>query len=193
MQAKFIGLHGRKGSGKSTVADYLFSRHNCSTVKMAGPLKDMIRVLLRSGGLEEQFIERCVEGTQEEKELPLDILSGKSTRHAMQTLGTEWRDFIDPNLWVNLAVSNILSRLRKGETVICDDIRFMHEIDVLTKFIPRKEMILVKIVRPSLPSLPSDSHASERPLDDGLFDRVLLNEGSLDDFRHLVGDYFERI
>ena len=47
-----LGITGRAGSGKTTAADYLVS-NGWRRVKMAGPLKDM----MRAGGLTDRHIE----------------------------------------------------------------------------------------------------------------------------------------
>ena len=58
------------------------------------------------------------------KEEPNDMLEGKTPRYAMQTLGTEWgRDFISPNIWVNVVKHDILKYEIKDDIVI-DDCRF---------------------------------------------------------------------
>ena len=119
---RLIGLIGRKGAGKDTAAETLTAR-GYGNVKFAGALKDMIRTLLAYQGLDADMIERMVEGDL--KEVPTEYLAGRTPRHAMQTLGTEWgRDLIDSDFWVKSAI-------RRAEGVghaVVTDVRFPNEM-----------------------------------------------------------------
>lgn len=113
MTGVIVALSGLAGSGKSTVADHLCARWGFRREKMAGPLKDMLRVL----GLTDAHIEGAL------KEVPCDLLGGRTPREAMITLGTEWgRDLVHPDLWVNA-----WKRRAAGGLVVCDDCRFVNE------------------------------------------------------------------
>jgi energy-coupling factor transporter ATP-binding protein EcfA2 len=116
-----LGITGRAGSGKSTAADILVGI-GWKRVKMAGPLKDM----LRSIGLTDRHIEGDL------KEVPCDLLCGQTPRHAMITLGTEWgREIIGGGLWVGLARQRIIQAMSEGYNVVVDDVRFENEADVI--------------------------------------------------------------
>lgn len=109
-----VALTGAAGAGKSTAARYLVERHGYTLVKFAGPLKAMMRAL----GLNDNQIEG------DEKELPATILGGKTPRHAMQTIGTQWgRDCIGESFWVDLWMHNVIEHDR----VVVDDCRFPNE------------------------------------------------------------------
>lgn len=125
-----IAIHGKKRSGKGTVASYLERVHGYEIVKFADPLKDMLRVLLRYCGFDENTIERMIEADL--KEDPLDILGGKSARYAMQTLGTEWRVLIDPSLWIRIALQRVRTHRAAGRRVAIDDLRFPLELSALS-------------------------------------------------------------
>lgn len=107
---RVVGLAGLAGSGKSTASTFLQSKgHNL--VKFAGPLKDMLRAI--------GYTEDEVEGGK--KEVP--GIGGKTPRHAMQTLGTEWgRKCMGEDFWINLW----RSRAANGNVVV-DDCRFANE------------------------------------------------------------------
>ena len=120
--ARVIGLCGHSGSGKSVVADYLVSQYGFVRIKLASPLKNMLRAI----GLSEREIEGDL------KETPCDLLCGKTPRHAMITLGTEWgRDMIGPNLWTNTWARKASKLLEQGFHVVCDDVRFPNEVDAV--------------------------------------------------------------
>ena len=116
-----IGITGRAGSGKSTAARVLVDA-GWVRIKMAGPLKDMLRAI----GLTEDQIEG------DQKEVPCDLLQGNTPRHAMITLGTEWgRDMIGGDLWIGIARRRIEAALAAGQNVVVDDVRFENEASVI--------------------------------------------------------------
>ena len=147
---RLIAFTGRAGSGKSTASEYLARNFGYKRTRFAGPLKAMIRALYATAGLSEREIERRVEGDL--KETPDPLLQGKTPRHAMQTLGTEWRDMIGRDLWTALWRESVAS----GYCVV-EDCRFDHEANAI------KELggIIVHINRGEASE---PSHVSERGL-----------------------------
>ena len=119
-----IAFTGRIHSGKTTMAKHLMGVYGFSLVKFANPLKEMLRAMLRIQGCPETEIERYVEGDL--KEAPCKYLNGKTMRHAMQTLGTDWsRNMIDEDIWVS-AWSNMV--INHGNSpIVVDDMRFPNE------------------------------------------------------------------
>lgn len=114
-----VGLSGRMGCGKSTVASFLAAEYGYQRHRMAGPLKAMLKSL----GLTDDHIEGHL------KEKPCALLGGKSPRHAMQTLGTDWgRHMIHPDLWVNAWAATLPSG-----NVVCEDVRFGNEAEAIRK------------------------------------------------------------
>lgn len=129
---RLIALHGPAGSGKSHAASILVEEFGFTRMKFAGPLKAMMHTLLTYAGVPERELTRYSEGDL--KETPLDMLGGKTPRHVMVTLGTEWgRDLIGPDLWVNLAMQPILEHLAAGRSVVVDDCRFANEAREIIK------------------------------------------------------------
>lgn len=169
-----ILVHGLKYAGKSKLAEHLMDGYGYVRVKMADPLKNMIRSLLRDAGIDEETIERCVEGDL--KEFPLEQLCGKTTRHAMMMLGNEWRDLLDSKLWVMIGASKIAGILAAGGRVVVDDIRYPLEVEILSRFDPVKWVI----TRGDLHFQPygEDRHPSERPMPVSLFDAHFANDWS---------------
>ena len=116
-----LGISGRKGSGKSTAAQVLLDA-GWKRVKFADPLKNMLRVI----GLDDRHLEGDL------KEVPCDLLGGKTPRWAMQSLGTEWgRKCIFPDFWMSLARREIALVMGQGYSVVVDDVRFDNEADML--------------------------------------------------------------
>ncbi len=111
-----IGFVGYARAGKSTAATYLQDAHGFERARIADPLKNMLRAV----GL----TDREVEGDR--KEEPLELLSGRTPRHAMITLGTEWgRNMIGGAFWAN-AWRRRIEEL--GDVAIAvEDVRFPNE------------------------------------------------------------------
>jgi len=129
-----IAFTGLAGSGKSTAAKCLVDTWGFTRVRFAGPLKDMMRAL----GLGEREVDGDL------KEIPCDLLGGRTPRHAMQTLGTEWgRELIAPDLWIR-AWRAAVEKLPADARVVVDDCRFPNEGDAVCAV----GGVIVRIVRP---------------------------------------------
>lgn len=163
-----IGITGTKGSGKDTFAGVLVKEAGYAHFKMAGPLKNMLRSLYEEVGIDP---EPRIEGDL--KEVPCNLLGGCTPRRAMQTLGTEWRDMIDRNLWTNIWLKQTENALSRGEPVVCTDIRFNHEVAALRSLGGR----LIRIDRLKLEH--QDTHLSETEMRGFNVDEVIYNTGSI--------------
>lgn len=162
------------GSGKSTIANHLRRRFGFHRLGFAWPLKSMFRALLKELDVDPGLREAVTFG--DKKEAPLAALDGKTGRHAMQTLGTEWgRKCMGEDFWVNIT-------MRKAETirfdtrrpVVIDDVRFPNEFEAIQA--AGGHMLFV-----DRPDAGQDvtGHASEGALDGLLFDAVITNDGTL--------------
>ena len=161
---RLIGLIGRARVGKDTVADHLELNHNFRRYAFADPLKDMLEVV---------FGDKFRSGN---REAPIDWL-GKSPRHLMQTLGTEWgRDCVHPDLWVLLGEQQVKLAAQKQQRLVISDVRFHNEADMIL----RNGGELWHIARNN--SGTAAGHRSEMSHWDSYPQRVLVsNEGTLDE------------
>jgi hypothetical protein len=117
-----IGLCGAMRAGKSTAAEQLVKEHGFHRLRFAGPLKDMMKCL----GLTQAEIDGDL------KETPCAKLGGKTPRHAMQTLGTEWgRNLIWNELWTDALRRTAEMALACGADVVVDDLRFPNEVKLI--------------------------------------------------------------
>jgi Deoxynucleotide monophosphate kinase len=176
-----IGITGGKGSGKDTFAGAL----NFYNLKMADPLKDMLRAMYQSTGFDLEGIERKLEGDL--KEEPCEILSGKTPRHAMQTLGTEWRDMIDQTLWSNIFHQRARGLIRTGIPIACTDVRFHHEVNVIREL----GGTMVRVHRPGLEN--RDVHISELEMESLEVDTTVYNVGSIEDLHLQATTYLQEL
>lgn len=150
---RLIGLTGPAGCGKSTAAAALADM-GWTRTRFAAPLKAMLAALYAEAGLDAAAAALRIEGGL--KEAPCPILGGRTPRHAMQTLGTEWgRDLIAPALWVRLWERRARALLGEGARVVVEDVRFADEAAAVRSL----GGLVVALERPGL-SCRGD-HASE--------------------------------
>lgn len=180
MTRRLIALTGKAGSGKSEVASYLVDGHGFQLVKFSGPLKAMLAGYYRYLGLDEGEIDRRIEGDL--KEQPDPYLGGKTPRHAMQTLGTEWgRKSMDSGFWVRTAEEKI--RGTEGNIVI-DDCRFGNEAHVVR----RSGGEVVKITSKRERRAASD-HVSDKGLHPALVDHTIKNDDGIGSLRKSIDNH----
>lgn len=176
---RLIGITGFKRSGKDTTASVMADILGYDLIQFAGPLKDMLRTLLRCQGIDETTIEACVEGDM--KEAPAPCLMGKTPRLAMQTLGTEWgREVLGDTIWVDTA----LRRAAQSERgAIITDVRFANEAQAIRD----AGGVIIRVERPEV-GLKSD-HPSEREVASIQADHILRNDRSRSDYEEYVAGY----
>jgi hypothetical protein len=146
---KFIAFTGLAQAGKTTCATWLQEKFGFGLLSFATPLKRMLRALV----------------SESDKEATPYVLCGKTLRHAMQTLGTEWgRKQIGEDMWLRAARQEV-ERLRLAGAVgiTVDDARFDNEAELV------REMggIVIELVRPGLARM---EHVSEAGIDPKLVD-----------------------
>jgi hypothetical protein len=167
-----IGFAALANSGKSVAARRLIEQHGFVRGKFAAALKDMLRTFLRHRGADAATIERMIEGDL--KERPAALLNGKSPRHAMQTLGTEWgRNCIDSELWVDTEMDAV----RGSPAVVFEDVRFPNEVAAIV----RAGGFVVRIERPGA-GASTPGHSSETGVADLPASLTIRNDGTLDTF-----------
>jgi hypothetical protein len=93
----------------------------------------MLRAYYLACGLEDMdYIEARIEGDY--KEEPCPFLKGRTPRHAMQTLGSDWgREMIHPEIWIEAWQQRTLGLLNRGLDVVIDDCRFENEAEAVRK------------------------------------------------------------
>lgn len=176
---------GRARSGKDTIGGHLAERHGYYVVKLAGALKAMLVTLFALSGDDQQTVGRRIEGDLKEVDHPI---FGKSPRHMMQTLGTEWgRDCIKDSMWIDLVLA---MREHAPGPVVVTDCRFENEFDLLSA----AGGYTVGIERPSLKATglglegETAQHSSEQDID-ALVERCdekIMNDSDLFDLKRKV-------
>jgi len=175
-----IALIGPRFSGKTTLANQL-KNYNWKTTSFATPIKNMLRTLLANqNNLDLDIVERMLYGDL--KEIPTKYLNGVSPRYVMQTLGTEWRDLIHRDLWLDIWKRSI--DLKK-EKIIVDDLRFIHEANRIKSL----DGILVYISRNQ--NRTPDFHISEQELKKIIPDFTIDNNHNPEDMIFQLNHYLK--
>ena len=162
-----IGLTGRAGAGKSTVAAYLEHKWAMHQLAFAEPIQAMLCQLFSMAGIDGAWTaDRTL------KELPTTL--GWSYRHLAQSMGTDWaRHQLADDFWLRVAGSRLDTPMMKTEHVAISDVRFPNEAD----WIRARGGVIVRVLREGLPSV--RQHQSESQSDSITPDTELLNFGSL--------------
>lgn len=130
-----VGLIGKMGSGKSTVAKYLIQKFGFTHLYLAEPIKQIVhrlehdaeyvlidKFILPYYDLSNRQISTFIEILYQTKQIPVE---GKKPRKRYQYLGTDGaRNQIDKKIWIKILQSK-LNQL-DGRAVI-DDVRFLNE------------------------------------------------------------------
>ncbi len=177
---KIIGLNGKAGSGKDTLADLLINHKGYTKewhrYSFANPLRQMLSVGLG--------INMDIMSDPKKKNDPKYGYMGKSARYLLQTLGTEWgRNLVDQNIWINeFERRSKYFDDNNTEGIIVTDCRFENEADAIHKL----GGIVVNITRPNNPYTKKvkdggvESHLSEKELPKEKIDYYLINDGKPD-------------
>lgn len=174
-----VGFTGRKRHGKDTAAAALVVNGH-TRLSFAAPMKLMIRELLRYQGVDEETIERMLEGDL--KEAPTKYLGGRSPRYALQTLGTEWgRDLMATDFWADI----LLNTSDMFEEVVVSDVRFPNEVAKLKEAGGK----VIRVIRPGVAN--NDNHPSETQIDTLPVDHEITNDGTVVDLHKRVREILD--
>lgn len=182
-------------SGKTSIANHLIANHGFTRISLAGPLKTVARTFLRQFGFSTA---ECIRLTESAKEEPLPELGNLTTRHLLQTLGTDWgRRCLHPDIWIQCWEAQYRQHLSQAipddlpisdrtplPRVVVDDVRFPNEADLIRRYSGQ----MWEVHRPSALTDPAViAHASEGGLTTyPYFDTCLFNDGTLPELLELV-------
>lgn len=181
---RVIALCGLKRSGKDCVADAICREHGYEKIKIAGGLKEMLKVLF-------EFSDDQLETDLKDN---LDARWGVTPRKIMQFMGTEVMQYeiqkilpgIGRNFWINRLVEGHIKRHPQQRFVI-SDLRFKHEYDGLQDFTP----FLIRVERDSS-NATQCTHPSETEHTSIPCDVVFKNNKGLKDIDDFVQTIFNQ-
>ena len=170
---KIIGFHGKMGVGKSAAIEQLkgLISQPLALIKFAQPLYDM-----------QEFIYTRICGVYTR---PADF---KKDRKLLQWIGTEWgRGQISQTLWIDLWRAEAERATASGRLVVCDDVRFDNEAEV----IKRMGGIVVEIQSERASERINTAagiagHASEAGIRRELVAAIIENDGTIEDLKDSV-------
>ena len=169
-----IALTGKAESGKTTAAKYIVEKYTYKRLRFADALKRMLKGL----GLSDEEIDGRF------KFASCELLGGKTPRHAMQTLGTEWgRELITPDLWIRALDRQLRDyiNIEKCTQFVIDDLRFVNEAKYLDSLREKGyKVLIVGIESRRGDQKDTGSHVSETQMNNITPDHMLFNHYSLD-------------
>lgn len=176
-----IGVMGNKGSGKTTISEFLKESYIFTEKSFADPLKRACQVLFN-------LSDDQIYSTQEKKETPDPRWFNCTPRKILQFVGTDLLrnnlDQIMPGLGVNVFTHSFKiwydNEIKKNPqiNIIVSDVRFQNEIDLIQSL----DGFVIKIDRPNNLDV-NDMHQSEIELRNiSTFNYLVVNDGTLDQF-----------
>lgn len=205
-----IGISGKAGSGKSTMADYLVKNKKFVSISLADPLKRFCREVYG-------FSEATLWGSSDMRSCPDGRYQRSdgtflTAREALQRLGSEWGRTCYENTWVDLCMSHA-SRVLGGESydpvrgfshtlwelifrekvvgVVIPDVRFDNEAERIKD----GGGVIVRLSSPWSQASASgiQGHDSEAGINTGLVDHDLEVTKGLPNFYKQVDTLLEEI
>ena len=169
-----IGLSGKTGAGKDTVAQILVEEFGYKRVAFADKIKECLLALdpaiwTNPNGLTERLSGMIkMMGWEQAKQHP-------EVRRLLQRMGTEvGREILGGRTWINQVFYEI--NVDPFRNWVVTDVRFVNEAAITNSSI--KDRQLWRIER-DLPAI--NNHASETELDNWQFDKVIENNGTLEE------------
>lgn len=197
-----IGISGKAGSGKDTVAELLVRDHGFVRIGLADPMKRFAQAIwaFSDAQLWGPSSHRNAADPRYRRADGLLL----TPRHALQQLGTEWGRACDPDVWIRYALrvaeALVSERARRYEPelglvwdaeaapargVVIPDIRFRNELAAIRNAGGQ----VWRVMRGSGLAGEAGQHPSEAEQDgiaDHEFDRLIANHGSLIELPGLV-------
>ena len=165
-----IGITGKIGSGKDTIADYLVSKHNYTKLSLAEPIKSALAAML------DEPVENFYDRELKEQLIPE---LGLSRRQLAEALGTEWGRYSlknytgDENFWVKLLEYKIFKN--NLQRTVVPDVRFDNEVN----FIRENKGIIINVIRPDF-TIKSDHISNNNNLSYDV--RIYNNTSTVEEF-----------
>jgi adenylylsulfate kinase-like enzyme len=164
-----VGLTGRAGTGKDTLASFLVREHGYVRYGLADPIKELLNA--RFGWTDDNWSDRAWKETPVLRD-DFTHLS-VSPREMAQWLGTEvGRNLAGQDIWVDALLATAAARDHRR--VVISDVRFNNE----ASRIQTRGGVVVNVYRPQVDKV--TWHVSERGVDDLFIDYEVNNCGPIE-------------
>jgi hypothetical protein len=163
-----LGIVGKAGAGKDSIADHLIKEYGFEKRSFAGPLKDMMQ----------EFFDMTPDQLHTAQKEDIDMRYGMTPRWILQYLGTEVFRGMYPNIWRDLLVRKyeMAKVLDNNIRVAVSDVRFLNEAEAI-KEAGGHVWRVVCINNPKVTTLGGDhQHASEMEQDQIVVDHTFEAE-----------------
>lgn len=166
-----IGLTGKKGTGKDTVANYLVTNYYAHKLSFVQVIRDGLAAMLR--------VDPIIFEARDMRERPIRELVptlriDKTPRQMMQLLASEWgRQMIQSDLWIAIAEHASRHDMESCDFVVISDMRKDDEAE----WVHKHNGWVVEIINPRVHS--DDTHDTERGVSRHLIDATLINDADI--------------
>lgn len=146
-----VGIFGKKGHGKDTIADYLVQKYQFHKLTYAEPIKKICKDIfsLSNEQLTNHYLKEMVDPRWE-----------KSPREIMQLIGTDlFRKTFSDNIWVNILREKAKLLLLAGKNIVISDIRHLNELEHL--FTLSDNILIFNVIR-DIKDEKEDNHPTEQ-------------------------------
>lgn len=190
-----IGICGLIGSGKGTVADLLVECHNFQKLSFADSLKDGVAAMF---DWPRSMLEGDTPASREWRERPDEFWSEEmgyavTPRFVLQKVGTEcMRQGLFDGIWVSRTKQKI--QKQPNNNFVIPDVRFPNEIAMIHS----QGGVIWEVRRGKQPpwaeafrvykTKPKGVHSSEWSWMEAEVDRVISNDGSINDLKNQVSN-----
>jgi len=181
----FIGIGGKKESGKTTVANYYQFEFKFQEMGFSDPLNDVLTVLnpfvmIQASGHDMLRYAEVVgsRGFTKAKEIP-------EVRRLLQYIGTEvGRQMFHEDFWVDIVAERVSRLTDEGHNVALTGVRYKNEIDMVR----RLGGSTLYITRPGISEI--SEHASENSLTADDFEHVIDNDKGIAELENKAGELY---
>ena len=173
-----IAVCGAKRSGKDAISEHFVNAYGYRNVKFAAPLKAMLGQLF--GFTEAQL--------ESESKDAIDPVWQATPRKLMQYIGTDVmqygiQDHV-PGVGRTFWAEKLFRDHQPISKLVISDLRFQHEVDVITRHMG-KDFVILKVVRRQ-DRQDRQEHRSELEHNDIVPDVTIVNDGTIEDLHDVV-------
>lgn len=178
-----IGLVGKKGAGKDTLADYMVNHDGFRKLAFANSLKMICQklFLLTDEQLNDAILKERI-----------DSRWGYSPRQLLQKVGTDWcRDEIGQDFWIRRMKEEINDGTK--DKVVITDVRFENEYE----FVKENGGVIILIDGRTNDVTETAQHISEhfvlKVMEKHLYDYRITNDATREDLFHQWDDIYNNL